>query len=547
MIIQHPDSIDIPSNITLPDFVFRIHGNQTELSQLLDSDAFIDGDTGEKITHRQLRDLSNQLASGIYNKLNIRKGDCIAIFLPNCIQLPIIFLGALALGVVVTTINPMYTEKEVSHQLKDSNAKLIFAFENGLEVAQNSVNKIRKSCKVISLGKASSNCTTLADIYCTSDYPKLSFKTNVESKDTVALIAYSSGTTGLPKGVVTTHYNLISNLMQCEHVLKGSLRLGMVASGVLPFFHCYGIMVNMLIGTHSFLKTVVIPKFEFTKLLGIIQGYKVELLSLAPPVILLLAKSPLVEGFDLTSIKYILSGAAPLPADVGNAAKKRLGCCVAQGYGMTEASPVITIMPFEEQRVESAGRIVPNMKAKIVDPLSGKTLGINETGELWVSGPNIMKGYFNNTKATQEMFDSDNYMRTGDVGYFDSDRNLFIVDRVKELIKYKGYQVAPAELEEVLLSHPKVKDCCVIGIPDPATGEEIPKGFVALNLEGNLTPSAMETVLNEIKEASHKKLAFYKHFRGGIEAIDAIPKSPTGKILRRLLRDKEMHLRKAKL
>ncbi|KAI0221319.1 hypothetical protein L0F63_002832 [Massospora cicadina] len=320
----------------------------------------------------------------------------------------------------------------------------------------------------------------------------------MESKDAAALIAYSSGTTGLPKGVIATHYNLISNLMQCEYVFKGSVRSGVVASGILPFFHCYGIMVNMLIGTHHISKNDRRSKIELTK-------------------------SPLVEKFDLSSVKYILSGAAPLPADIGNAAKNRLGCYVIQGYGMTEASPVITIMPYEVERVESAGRIVPNMKAKIVDPLSGKTL------------------------ATQDMFDSDNYMRTGDIGYFDEDLNLFIVDRVKELIKYKGYQIAPAELEEVLLSHSKVKDCCVIGVHDPSTGEEIPKGFVVLDVEGKVDGSTTKTMLDEIKDASHKKLASYKHFRGGIEAIEAIPKSPTGKILRRLLRDQEMKARKSKL
>lgn len=535
------------SNITLPDFVFETENIYNSRPGNLDADAFIDENTGEKFTHRQIRDLTRKLASGLFNKFNICRGDCIAIYSPNSIYFPIVFIGALSLGVIVTTINPMYTEKEVSHQLKDSNAKMIFSHENGIAVSLNAVEKIKKDCQVVSFGACRPGSIPLREVFCDKEYPKLAFQNDSESKDEAALLAYSSGTTGLPKGVLTTHYNLIANLIQAECILDGSIYSGLVSAGILPFFHCYGTMVNMLLGLHTFLKTIVIPKLEFEKFLGTIERERIELLCLAPPVILLLAKSPLVKDYNLSSIKYIMSGAAPLSIDVGKAAMKRLGCSVTQGYGMTEASPVITIMPFSEKCVESAGRLVPNIQAKIVDPESCKLLSTGEVGELWVSGPNIMKGYYNNLKATQEMFDSENYMRTGDVGYFDKKMNLYIVDRVKELIKYKGYQIAPAELEDVLLTHPKVKDCCVIGVPDNASGEELVKGFVVLDVEGTLTKLQEQDMLKDIKEASQKKLAPYKHFRGGIETIDVVPKSATGKILRRLLRDQEIQRRQSKL
>ncbi|KAJ9086848.1 hypothetical protein DSO57_1039293 [Entomophthora muscae] len=547
MIYEHPKTVDIPTDITLPDFVLKTKNIYNPRPEDLDADAFIDGDTRENITHRQLRVLTDKVASGLFNKFNLRRGDCIAMYSPNSILFPIVFLGALSLGVIVTTINPMYTEKEVFHQLQDSNAKMIFSYEKGLDVSINSAKQIQNNCKVVSFGERLSGSIPLSEVYCDKDYQKLVFKNDSESKQEAALLAYSSGTTGLPKGVITTHYNLIANLLQTECVLEGCLYSELVSAGILPLFHCYGIMVNMLLGLHTFFKTIIIPKFDFEKFLETIEEEKIELLCLAPPVILLLAKSPLVENYNLSSIKYIMSGAAPLPVDVGKAAMRRLGCSVTQGYGMTEASPVITITPYNENRVESAGRIVPNMKAKIVDPETEKLLGTNGIGELRVSGPNIMKGYHNNLKATQDMFDSENYMRTGDIGYFDKNLNLHIVDRVKELIKYKGYQIAPAELEEVLLTHPKVRDCCVIGVPDKATGEELAKGFVVLDVKDTLNKSQELAILREVQEASHKKLAPYKHFRGGIDAIDVIPKSATGKILRRLLRDQEVKRRQAKL
>ncbi|KAJ9048301.1 hypothetical protein DSO57_1036382 [Entomophthora muscae] len=423
---------------------------------------------------------------------------------------------------------------------------MVFSYEGGLELVINSINSIKQYTRVVSFGKTITHAVPLNEVYCDLPYPKLAFENDSESRGQAALLAYSSGTTGLPKGVVTTHYNLISNLIQSESSFGDSIYTGMISSGILPFFHCYGIMINMLLGMHTFLKTIVVPKFAFEKFLAVIQNNKVEFLSLAPPIILLLATSPLVEKYDLSSIRFILSGAAPLSVNLGKITMQRLGCSVTQGYGMTEASPVITLMPLSKKRVESTGQLVPNIKAKIVDSETGKLLGINETGELWVSGPNIMKGYLNNLEATRDMFDSENYMRTGDVGYFDETMCLHIVDRVKELIKYKGYQIAPAELEAVLLTHPKVKDCCVIGILDSLTGEETPKAYLVLNVTGPLDESAEQAIIKEIKEASHKKLAPYKYFRGGMEITDTIPKSATGKILRRVMRDQDLQRRQSK-
>jgi len=298
-------------------------------------------------------------------------------------------------------------------------------------------------------------------------------------------------------------------------------------------YHVYGLAAISCLAIHNGVTLVILPKFDLELYLGVIQKYRVTGAHLVPPIIIGLAKHPIVDKFDVTSLKQIISGAAPLGKEVELEASKRLKVVVKQGYGMTELSPTSHLTPGPPAVCPpgSIGFLVPNCLAKIVDPVSGKELGIDEEGEIWVKGPNVMKGYLNRPDATAETIDKDGYLHTGDIGKVDKNGFYFITDRLKELIKVKGLQVAPAELEAVLLSHPLVADAAVIGIKDERAGEA-PKAFVVLKpgVEASAKVSAEITSFVEVKVAPHKKIKV-------LEFIAVIPKSPSGKILRRLLKD----------
>jgi len=341
-------------------------------------------------------------------------------------------------------------------------------------------------------------------------------------------LPYSSGTTGLPKGVMLTHYNLIANLRQMdglEYFHQGDTLLC-----VLPLFHIYGLVVVLNMGLHQGATIVTMPRFDLEQFLSLIQKYRVTLSHIVPPIVLQLVRNPMVENYDLSSLKMIFSGAAPLGAELTRECMQRVGCSIRQGYGMTETSPVTHSSPPnpDDMKLGSVGTAAPNTECKLVDPASNEELGPNQEGELWVRGPQVMKGYLNNPEATARTIDGDGWLHTGDIGYADEDGHFFIVDRVKELIKYKGFQVAPAELEAILLSHPAVADAAVIPCVDEEAGE-VPKAFVVLKGE-----ASAEEIMAFIAErvAPHKKIRY-------LEFIPQIPKSASGKILRRVLVEKE--------
>jgi acyl-CoA synthetase (AMP-forming)/AMP-acid ligase II len=287
--------------------------------------------------------------------------------------------------------------------------------------------------------------------------------------------------------------------------------------------------VIMNMGVHAGVTTVTMPRFDLEQFLTNIQEHKVTRAYVVPPIALALAKHPLVDKFDLSSLRLVLSGAAPLGAELEQACQERLGCQVVQGYGMTETSPVSHTAPQGKHKPGTIGPVLPNMECRIVDPETGQDADEGERGELWMRGPNIMKGYLNNEEATRETIVEDGWLRTGDVAIVDDDGYFSIVDRVKELIKYKGFQVAPAELEALLVEHPGVADAAVIPLPDEEAGE-IPKAFVVLAND--------ETTTEEIQQFVADRVSTYKQIRA-IEVVDEIPKSASGKILRRVLRDRE--------
>jgi acyl-CoA synthetase (AMP-forming)/AMP-acid ligase II len=345
----------------------------------------------------------------------------------------------------------------------------------------------------------------------------------------VCALPYSSGTSGMPKGVMLTHRNLVANLVQTQSnppMLTADDRV----IAVLPFFHIYGMTVIMNQGLRSGATIVTMPRFDLEGFLDLVEKHKVTRTYVVPPIALALAKHPAVEGRDLSSVETVMSGAAPLGGELAEAVAKRLDCTVIQGYGLTETSPVThVIRPDGENKAGSIGPPLPNTECRLVDPESGEDVGEGERGELWIRGPQVMAGYLNNDDATKSTVDEDGWLHTGDIAVVDSDGFYKIVDRLKELIKYKGFQVAPAELEALIVNHPKVADVAVIGVPDDEAGE-LPKAFIV--------PASDDFDEDELKDWVADQVSPQKKVRI-IEQIDEIPKAASGKILRRVLVERE--------
>jgi acyl-CoA synthetase (AMP-forming)/AMP-acid ligase II len=323
-----------------------------------------------------------------------------------------------------------------------------------------------------------------------------------------------------------THRNLVANILQTDaagHFLHDQD----VTVAFLPFFHIYGLVVISSLGLWSGATLVVMPKFELETYLDLVARYRATLLHVVPPVVVALAKHPCVVGRDFSSIRKLFSGAAPLRADVIEQCTCRVGCVLQQGYGLTETSPAALVTSDDPGQIRygSVGRPVPNTECRVVDP-TGRDASPGEDGEIWVRGPQVMRGYFNRPDDTRATIDDEGWLHTGDIGHADDDGHFFIVDRLKELIKYKGMQVPPAELESVLLSHPAVAEAAVVPLRDDDAGE-VPRAFVVLKAPA---------VADELMAYVAQRVAPYKKIRR-VDFIDAIPKSPSGKILRRLLRD----------
>ena len=356
------------------------------------------------------------------------------------------------------------------------------------------------------------------------DFPEVT----INPREDLVALPYSSGTTGLPKGVMLTHYNLVANMCQMEGLQYFTQNDTLIC--VLPLFHIYGLVVVLNMGLYQGATIVTVPRFDLEPFLQVIQDYGVTLTHLVPPIVLLLSKNPVVDNYDLSKLKTIFSGAAPLDEHLTRACMQRIGCDVRQGYGMTETSPVTHSSPADPAQVKfgSVGVPAPNTECKIVDLQTGRSVGPNHEGEVCVRGPQIMKGYLNRPEATAATIDGEGWLHTGDIGYADEAGHFYIVDRAKELIKYKGFQVPPAELEALLLTHDCVADAAVIPCQDDEAGE-VPKAFVVLKADATAA-ELMNFVACRV--APHKKIR-------KLEFIDKIPKSPSGKILRRLLVQKE--------
>jgi acyl-CoA synthetase (AMP-forming)/AMP-acid ligase II len=468
--------------------------------------ALIDGTTGAVTTYGEFAERVAAVAGGLAAE-GIGPGDAVGLLGPNSAAWAIAYHAAISLGALVATINPLLMPDEVATQLRTARAKALIVAEPL---------------------RAAAGASGLDRVYALESPPTAggaAAAPAIDPDSDLAALPFSSGTTGLSKGVMLTHRNLVANMEQ----IRGLHRIGAgdVLVGVLPFFHIYGQTVVLNLGLAQGATIVILPRFDMGVFLDLLERHRVTRAHIAPPVVLGLAKAPGVEGRDL-ALRFVISGAAPLDVDTAKRASERLGAPIRQGYGMTEASPVTHLTPdegFEEQDPGTVGALAPNTEARLVDPETGEDS--DDGGELWVRGPQVMRGYLDDEQATAATLTDDGWLRTGDVARVDDGDKFRIVDRVKELIKYKGYQVPPAELEALLIGHRAIADAAVIPIPDEAGGEA-PKACVVVT-----EPIEPDALIEWVAE----RVAPYKRIRA-VEVVDEIPKSPSGKILRRLLRER---------
>jgi acyl-CoA synthetase (AMP-forming)/AMP-acid ligase II len=483
-----------------------------------DHTAIIDSATGASVTYAGLRSAVTAVAVGFAER-GLKKGDVVGIDAPNSIEWVTAFLGIAMAGGVVTTVSPLFTSGELGAQLAASRARFLVTVPALMEKARAAATA--SAIEEIFVFGDAAGATPFETLASAGPAPDV----QIDPARDLVVLPFSSGTTGMPKGVMLTHRNLVANIGQTNAVER--VASGDTALGVLPFFHIYGMVCIMGLALHAGGTIVTMPRFDLEAFLDAIQTYHVTCVNLVPPIIIALAKHPLVDRYDLSSVRNITSGAAPLGADIQAACSSRLGCTVRQGYGLTETSPVthLTPHPPEPQKAGSVGPPIPNTEVMIADMMSGESLPPGAEGEVWIRGPQVMHGYFDNPEATEAMITSDGWLRTGDIGRADEDGYLYIVDRAKELIKYNAYQVAPAELEAVLLSHSGIADAAVVGMPDEEAGE-VPAAFVV---------RSADISEQDIIDFVASRVAPYKKIRA-VVFRDAIPKSPSGKILRRELR-----------
>lgn len=495
----------------------------------LDRVALVDGPSGAETTYRDLVGRILALAGALAAR-GIGIGSTVALHCPNSPAFAVAFHGILRAGAAATTVNSLSTAEEMERQLRTSRAELLFTVSPLLEVARDAATRAGLGEDRIVVLDGAAGYASLRDLLAErAPAPEVSF----DPATHVAVLPYSSGTTGHAKGVRLSHRNLVANVVQCSPVLDLSDDDRLLA--VLPFFHIYGMTVLLNLALSRFSTLVTMPRFDLEAFLALIQEQRITFVFIAPPIGVALAKHPLVDRFDLSTLRGLMSGAAPFDTALGEAVAARTGATVQQGYGMSELSPVSHVIPPDrigDLPVGSIGVPIANIECRLVDIETGEDIDAvagerSRSGELWVRGPNVMLGYLDDEDATAATVDADGFLHTGDIAEVGPKGEFYIVDRLKELIKYKGYQVPPAELEAVLLTHPEIADAAVVGVPDEDAGE-LPKAFV-VRTEG----SALDEDAVIAHVAAH--VAPQKRVRL-VEFIEQVPKSTAGKILRKDLR-----------
>ncbi|XP_008789675.2 4-coumarate--CoA ligase 2-like [Phoenix dactylifera] len=519
-----PD-IEIQNDQPLHTYCFE------HLPDFADRPCIIDGATGEVHTYADVHLAARRVSAGLH-RLGVGQGRVILILLRNSPEFVLAFLGASFRGAVATTANPLYTPDEIHKQAAASGACLIIT-------ESTHVHKVRafaaeRGITIVCVDDTPEGCRHFSELLQSNDSDLPDVEIN---PDDVVALPYSSGTTGLPKGVMLTHRGLITSVAQQVDGDNPNLYYHKedVILCVLPLFHIYSLNSVLLCALRVGAALLIMRKFEVVAMLELVQRFRVTIAPFVPPIVMEITKSPVVDSYDLSSIRKVVSGAAPMGKELEDKLRAKIpNAKLGQGYGMTEAGPVLAMnLAFAKEpsktKSGACGTVVRNAEMKIVDPETRASLGRNQPGEICIKGAQIMKGYLNDPEATKNTIDEEGWLHTGDIGYVDDDDEIFIVDRLKELIKYKGFQVAPAELEAMLITHPNIVDAAVVPMKDELAGE-VPVAFVVRKTGSEITE-------DEIKQYISKKVVFYKRINR-VFFTDAIPKAPTGKILRKDLRAK---------
>jgi long-chain acyl-CoA synthetase len=477
------------------------------------------------VSYQELDTLSGQLANGL-RELGVESGDRVMLFLPNSLEFVIGYYGILKAGATITPANPLYRSEDLKHQLNDSGSVAIITDETSYPAVRDVRGETVLRAVVLTGSARVRGTVSLEEILgrCPSAVPRL----DIRPREDTAVIAYTGGTTGLPKGVLLTHYNLVANAVQNAAWLGWSRED--VVVGLLPFYHSWGGCTCVNSPVYSGARVVILPRYSAEELLKTVEREKATVLYGAASLFAMLVSDPAIGKYNLSSLKYVKAGAMPIPPEIKERWEQLTGVSMLLGYGLSEASPETHDSPLGRVRPGSIGIPISDTDARIVDEPTGKTeLLPGEVGELVIRGPQVMKGYLNRPEDTAEVL-KDGWLYTGDLATMDEAGYFQIVDRKKETIKYKGYTIAPAEIEGVLYQHPAVKECAVIGKPDSLAGE-VPKAYVVLK-DGCASSEA------ELIDFCRQRVAPYKRVRE-IGFIEEVPKTPVGKILRRVLRDRE--------
>jgi len=502
--------------------------------------AFVLAENGERFSYAELRDAVYSL-SKFLEENNFGHKDIACAVLKNCWQFVPIFLACIGCGGALSPASALFTHTEFHEQFKDSHSKLVFCMEYSLQSVLEASERLPKLKTIIVVDGPESglqNGVIHLNSILRNKVSGVNFYPNIDVVNDLVSLPYSSGTTGRPKGVMLTHRSFGTLLRIASKHFNENIIFKLDKNyrfdreyilHLLPFYHIYGfgmLMHSVLNGSQS----VIMQKFEPELFLQSIEKYQIKFVGLVPPIIVWLSRTPLINKY-MKSLQFLMSGAAPLGKELIDTVQKRLPHIkqVGQAYGLTEESMCSHLPVYGRKNDSAAGRLISNYEQKIIDLETGKPLPIGKIGEVCIRSPTLMLGYFNRPDATKACMDDEGFLKTGDIGYQDKEGWTYIVDRLKELIKVKGLQVAPAELEDLLLSNSKIQDCCVIGVPDASAGE-VPKAFVV--------KSDQSLSVEEVQKYVADRAAKYKQLVGGVEFIQGIPKSPSGKILRRLLRDK---------
>ncbi|XP_041009902.1 4-coumarate--CoA ligase-like 1 [Juglans microcarpa x Juglans regia] len=527
-------AVTVPDDMTLPQFVLQ----NAEL--YADKVAFVEAVTGKQITYSDVVRGTMRFGKAL-RSLGLSKGQVVIVVLPNVAEYAIVALGIMTAGGVFSGANPSSHVSEIKKQVQAAKAKLIVTNGPNYEKVKGlGIPVIIQGEEVIEGAMNWNKLLEAADRAGTSPHNK-----DVHQNDLCAL-PFSSGTTGLSKGVMLTHRNLVANLCSTLFSVRPEMVGQVTTLGLIPFFHIYGITGICCATLRNKGKVVVMERFELRTFMNALITQEVTFAPIVPPIILQLVKNPIVEEFDLSMLKLraIMSAAAPLAPELLNAFENKFpGVQVQEAYGLTEHSCItLTLVDLETvsspSKKNSVGYILPNLEVKFINPETGQSLPMNTPGEICVRSQCVMQGYYNNEEETARTIDEKGWLHTGDIGFIDDEGDVFIVDRIKELIKYKGFQVAPAELEAILLTHPSIEDAAVVPLPDEEAGE-IPGASVVMVQSAK---ESEEDIMNYVAS----NVAHYKKVRV-VQFVDTIPKSPSGKIMRRLIKDKMIEEMRAKL